>query len=123
MHQRGGSLNIQELYSHYHSKTKNGVNAAQAVIASSTGAVSNSGATRVGNHQPVMTTTNATMAMQNNLMTGTQFNTIGAEGQNQQQLFLPGNMKMHVMKRKQPVTQHQQHRSHSVNNQVALQSQ
>jgi hypothetical protein len=33
-HQRGGSLNIQELYSHYHSKTKSGVNAAQAVIAS-----------------------------------------------------------------------------------------
>jgi hypothetical protein len=50
MHQRGGSLNIQELYSHYHSKTKNGVNAAQAVIASSTGAVSNNGTTRINNH-------------------------------------------------------------------------
>ena len=50
MHQRGGSLNIQELYSHYHSKTKNGVNTAQAVIASSTGAVSNNGTTRINNH-------------------------------------------------------------------------
>jgi hypothetical protein len=30
-----------------------------------------------------MTTANAQMAMQNNLMAGAQFNTIGGEGQNQ----------------------------------------
>jgi hypothetical protein len=70
-----------------------------------------------------MTTANASIAMQNNQKAGAPFNTIGGEGQNQQQIFLPGNMKMHVMKRKQPVTQHQQHRSHSVNNQVQLQVQ
>jgi len=51
-----------------------------------------------------MPAANPSIAMQNNLMAGGQFNTIGAEGQNQQQIFMPGNMKMHVMKRKQPVT-------------------
>ena len=115
MHQRGGSLNIQELYSHYHSKAKS----------------SGQPSTRVASHQPQITMHNQNNGggngphhpqahphvMQNNMMGGAQFNSIGDGSQNPQQLFLPVTMKMQVVARKQPVTQHQQHRSHSVNNQ------
>jgi len=62
MHHRGGSLNIQELYSHYHSKTKGGVNAAQAVIASSSVPVN--ATSRPPNHQALNTTPNAVITMQ-----------------------------------------------------------
>lgn len=93
MHQRGGSLNIHELYQHYHQKPKG-----------------TSVPNRVANHQA------APQAMQNNMMPAQG----PADGvyplQNQQQLFLPGTMKMQVVARKSPATQHQQHRSHSVNN-------
>lgn len=104
MHHRGGSLNIQELYSHYQSKTKNGVNAAQAVIASSANGVTG-GPTRIANHQPAGT------ILQNNLVGTTQFG--GGETPNPQ--LYAGTGPMQVVARKQPVTQHQQHRSHSVN--------
>ena len=107
MHQRGNSLNIQELYSHYHLKTKSGANAAQAIIASSQGSVANgpSQPTRVGQHQTqAMTPAGQNgLVLQNNLIGGGQFNTIDLQA-NQQQLFLPGTMKMQVAARKQPVT-------------------
>ena len=86
MHQRGGSLNIQELYQHYHSKPK------------ASGVPSH----RVNNHQA-----QAAQQLQNNMIQA-QFNQVdGAYPQNQQQLFLPGTMKMQVVARKTPVTQHQ----------------
>lgn len=70
----------------------------------------------MGNHHP------NGHALQNNIVGGQGG---GADSvvyplQNQQQLFLPGTMKMQMV-RKSPATQHQQHRSHSVNNQVQLQ--
>jgi len=43
------------------------------------------------------------LVLQNNLIGGGQFNTIDLQA-NQQQLFLPGTMKMQVAARKQPVT-------------------
>jgi hypothetical protein len=83
------------------------VNAAQAVIASSV--VGGAVAQRVGNHQAVGG------VLQNNLMASNQF---GGETPNPQ--LYAGTVPMQVVARKQPVTQHQQHRSHSVNNQVQL---
>ena len=102
MHQRGGSLNIHELYQHYQQKPKGTSVPVQ----------------RVANHQGHA----AAMAVNSGMMQGSVH--AGAGGtdqqaypqQNQQQLFLPGTMKMQVIARKSPATQHQQHRSHSVNN-------
>jgi hypothetical protein len=74
MHQRGNSLNIQELYSHYHSKTKSGANAAQAIIASSQGSVTNGSCqpNRNGQHQTQAITPAAQngLVLQNNLIGG-----------------------------------------------------
>lgn len=56
----------------------------------------------------------AGIVLQNNLVGGTT-NQFGGETPNPQ--MYAGQPQMQVVARKQPVTHHQQHRSHSVNNQ------
>ena len=89
---RGNSLNINELYSHY-SQT----NGKQAGVAKA-------------NTDTVIPTRNGVHAPVNQ---GAGSAPGGNSGDNGQQLFLPGTMKLQMANRIKPVTQHQQHSAHS----------